>query len=96
MHLIASIVIGFFAGLLARFLMPGRDSMGFVWTTILGIVGSVVANFIGSSMGFYGPDEPAGFVASVLGAVILLGIYQVVRRNKGGGSLTQINDRRAA
>jgi len=80
MHLIGSIIIGFVIGLIARFLMPGRDPMGFILTTILGIIGSVVATYIGRGLGWYGPDDGAGFIASVVGALIVLGCYHLVTR----------------
>ncbi len=77
MGLIWSIVVGFIVGLIARFLMPGRDSAGFIITTLLGILGAFIASFIGQSMGLYRADEPAGFFAAVIGAMIVLFIYRV-------------------
>jgi uncharacterized membrane protein YeaQ/YmgE (transglycosylase-associated protein family) len=65
-------------GIVAKFLMPGRDPGGFVITALLGIGGALTANLIGSSLGYYAPNEPAGFVASVIGAMVLLGIYRMV------------------
>ncbi len=83
MGLIWSIVVGFIVGLIARFLMPGRDSAGFIVTTLLGILGAFIAAFIGQSMGLYRADEPAGFFAAVIGAMIVLFIYRLTvgRRN---------------
>jgi uncharacterized membrane protein YeaQ/YmgE (transglycosylase-associated protein family) len=72
MQLLWTIIIGFVIGLAARFLMPGRDAAGFVITTLLGIAGAVIAQLIGQGMGLYLPGEPAGFIASVLGAVLVL------------------------
>jgi uncharacterized membrane protein YeaQ/YmgE (transglycosylase-associated protein family) len=83
MGLIWSIIVGFIIGLVARFLMPGRDAAGFIVTAVLGILGAVVANYIGQAMGAYQPNEPAGFIADVLGAMLLLGIYRVVVGRKG-------------
>jgi uncharacterized membrane protein YeaQ/YmgE (transglycosylase-associated protein family) len=74
------IVVGFIVGLIARFIMPGSQPMGFIMTTILGIVGSVLAGFLGQAMGWYPPGAPAGWIASVIGAIILLAIYGAVRR----------------
>ncbi len=80
MDLIWTIIIGFIVGLVARFLMPGRDPMGFVFTTILGIVGAVIAQYLGRALGWYGPEDPAGFLASVVGAMILLFVARKFRR----------------
>ena len=79
MPLIGTIVIGFIVGLLARFLMPGNDRAGFIVTTVLGIAGSIVATYLGQSLGFYGPDQPAGFIGAVVGAVIILAVFHFVR-----------------
>ncbi len=75
-----SILIGFLVGLLARFLMPGKDPLGFILTTVLGIVGAWLASFIGQKVGWYTPGEPASFLGAVVGAVIVLMIYRAVRR----------------
>jgi uncharacterized membrane protein YeaQ/YmgE (transglycosylase-associated protein family) len=77
------IVFGFIVGVLAKFLMPGRDPGGFIVTTLLGIVGAAVGGWLGRAMGLYGPDQPAGFLMALLGAVILLMVYRLVtgRRN---------------
>jgi len=76
--IIWSIIIGFIAGLVAKFLMPGRDPGGFIITTLLGIVGAVVATYLGQAVGWYRPGEGAGFIGAVVGAVILLAIYRMV------------------
>ena len=78
MGIIWSIIIGFIAGLVAKFLMPGRDPGGFIITTLLGIVGALVATFLGRAVGWYGPDEGAQFIGAVVGAVIVLAIYRWV------------------
>ncbi len=78
MGIIATIVIGLVVGLIARFLMPGRDPMGFVVTALLGIVGAWLGSWAGSAMGMYAPGEPAGFLMSVIGAMIVLFIYRLV------------------
>lgn len=79
MTIIWTIIIGFIVGLVARFVMPGRDSMGFVFTTLLGIVGALIAQMLGQGLGWYLPGEPAGFIASVVGAVLVLFIGQQLR-----------------
>ncbi|MBD0274893.1 MAG: GlsB/YeaQ/YmgE family stress response membrane protein [Acetobacteraceae bacterium] len=78
MGIIWSIIIGFIAGVVAKFLMPGRDPGGFIITTILGIIGAVVATYLGQAVGWYRPGEGAGFIGAVVGAVILLAIYRMV------------------
>ena len=75
MALLWTILIGFNVGLFARALMPGRDPLGFIITTLLGIGGALLGKFIGQSLGFYGPDEAAGFFMSLIGAMLLLFIY---------------------
>ena len=78
MGIIWTIIIGLIVGIIAKFLMPGRDPGGFIITAIIGIVGSVIATFIGRTMGFYQVGESAGFIAAVIGAIILLAIYRMV------------------
>jgi uncharacterized membrane protein YeaQ/YmgE (transglycosylase-associated protein family) len=78
MGIIWSIIIGFIAGLVAKFLMPGRDPGGFIITTLLGIVGAVVATYLGQAVGWYRAGEGAGFIGAVVGAVIVLAIYRMV------------------
>jgi uncharacterized membrane protein YeaQ/YmgE (transglycosylase-associated protein family) len=80
--MISSIIIGFFAGLLARFFMPGRDPLGFILTILLGIGGAFLAAFLGRQMGYYQPNEPAGFLASILGAMLILFLYRLVAGRK--------------
>ncbi|WP_426958581.1 GlsB/YeaQ/YmgE family stress response membrane protein [Muricoccus radiodurans] len=78
MGIIWSIIIGFIAGAVAKFLMPGRDPGGFIITTLLGIIGAVVATYLGQAVGWYRAGEGAGFIGAVVGAVILLLIYRMV------------------
>ncbi len=80
MHYIYIIIIGFVAGLIARFLIPGpNDPSGFIMTTILGVVGSFVANFLAEKLGWvHGGDEGMSLLSGVVGAVILLLIYHLV------------------
>ena len=73
--LIGAIIIGFVAGLIARAIHPGEDKAGFVMTTVLGIAGSLLATYGGRLLGFYGENSAAGFIASVVGAIIILFIY---------------------
>lgn len=77
------ILFGLVVGVLAKFLMPGRDPGGFIVTILLGIVGAAVGGWLGRAMGLYGPDQPAGFFMALLGAVILLMAYRLItgRRN---------------
>ncbi|CAH2800948.1 MAG: putative membrane protein [uncultured Paraburkholderia sp.] len=67
-------------GLIARALKPGDDRMGLIMTIILGIAGSLVAGYVGRALGWYQPGQPAGWIASVIGAIVLLVIYGMVRR----------------
>lgn len=77
MAIIWTIIIGFLAGLVAKFLMPGRDPGGFIVTTLLGIAGAFVATYLGAAVGWYRPGEGAGFIGAVLGAIILLVLYRL-------------------
>lgn len=77
MTIIGTILIGLLVGIVAKFLMPGRDPGGFIITTLLGIAGSFIARYLGVKMGWYGEGDAAGFVASVVGALLLLGIYRL-------------------
>jgi uncharacterized membrane protein YeaQ/YmgE (transglycosylase-associated protein family) len=81
LQLIGTIIIGFLAGVVAKLVMPGRDPGGFIMTTLLGIAGSLVATYLGQAIGWYGPDEGARFIGSVVGAVIVLAIYKAVTRH---------------
>ena len=76
MSIIWTIIIGFLAGVIAKFIMPGdNEPSGFIMTTILGIVGSILASYLGQALGWYKAGEGAGFIGAVVGAVILLVIY---------------------
>lgn len=83
MGILWTILIGFVVGIVAKFLMPGRDPAGFIITVIIGVVGSVIATYLGRFMGFYQVGESAGFIAAVLGAIILLFIYRAVTGKRG-------------
>ena len=80
MTIVWAIIIGFVVGVLAKFLMPGRDPGGFIITTLLGIGGALIASYLGQAMGWYPAGHPAGFLASILGAMLLLMLYRLVRR----------------
>lgn len=80
MHLIWTIIIGLIVGLLARFLMPGDDKMGLILTAALGIGGSLVATYAGQALGWYAAGEGAGFIASLIGAIVLLVIVHLFRK----------------
>jgi uncharacterized membrane protein YeaQ/YmgE (transglycosylase-associated protein family) len=77
MGIIGTIIIGFFVGLVARFLRPGDDRMGIFFTTLVGIVGALVGRFLGQAMGIYRSNEPAGFVGAVVGAVLVLAVLNL-------------------
>ena len=80
MHWVWVILIGLVIGALAKLIMPGKDPGGFIVTILLGIAGSFVATWLGRAIGWYREGQSAGFIMSVLGAVLLLAIYHVVRR----------------
>ena len=79
MSIIGTIIVGFIVGLIARALKPGNDRMGIIMTTLVGIAGAFIARFLGQAVGLYGPNEPAGWIASVIGAVLLLFVVAMVR-----------------
>ena len=79
MHIIWTIIIGFIAGVIAKFVTPGdNEPLGFVLTTILGIVGAFVATYIGQAIGWYRAGEGAGLIGAVVGAVIILVIWGLI------------------
>ena len=82
MSIIGTIVVGFIVGLIARAVKPGNDRMGIIMTTLLGIAGAFVARYAGQALGYYGPNQPAGWIASILGAIVLLVVVALLR----GGS----------
>ena len=79
LSILGTIVVGFIVGLIARAVKPGDDKMGLIMTTLLGIAGAFVARYVGVAMGWYQQNEPAGWIASVVGAVVLLVIYSLIR-----------------
>ena len=82
MGIIGTIFIGLLVGLVARFLKPGNDAMGWFMTILLGIGGSLLATYGGQALGLYEADEAAGFIGAVIGAIILLVIYGLVSKKK--------------
>ena len=80
MGIIGMIIVGFIVGLIARVIMPGEQKLGIILTTVLGIVGSVVAGYLGSALGFYAPGEGAGWIGSIVGALIVLFVYGMVAK----------------
>lgn len=82
MGIIWTIIIGFLAGVVAKLIMPGKDPGGFIVTTLLGIAGSFVATYLGKLIGLYEVGETGGFIAAVIGAIILLAIYRMFKGKK--------------
>ena len=80
MHFIWTLIIGLIVGAVAKLLTPGRDPGGFLITICIGIAGSLIATFLGRVLGLYAPGASAGFIASLLGAILLLVIYHAVRQ----------------
>ena len=83
MHWLWVALIGLLVGAVAKLIMPGKDPGGFIVTMLMGVAGSFVATWIGQAIGWYREGQSAGFVMSVLGALLLLGIYHVMRRRSG-------------
>lgn len=79
MEIISVLVIGLIVGAVAKFLTPGRDPGGCLITSLIGIAGAMLANFLGAQLGFYEPGEAAGFIGAVVGAVLLLLGYRAIR-----------------
>ena len=82
LELIWIIIIGAVAGAIAKFIMPGRDPGGFFVTALLGMGGALVATFLGRLVGLYGPGQGAGFIASIIGALIVLVAYHSLRKRR--------------
>jgi len=76
------IVIGLVAGLIAKAIMPGKDPGGLIVTILLGVAGAVLAGFLGQQLGWYSQGEGAGFIAAIVGALILLAIYRLIAGNR--------------
>ncbi|AEC21618.1 hypothetical protein PT7_3078 [Pusillimonas sp. T7-7] len=82
MGIISMIVVGFIVGLLARAIMPGDQKLGIIMTIILGIIGAVVAGYLGSALGLYQPGEGAGWIGSIIGAIIVLFVYGLIVKKR--------------
>ena len=82
MGIIAWILFGLVVGIIAKLLMPGRDPGGFIVTILLGIAGALLGGFIGQAMGWYAEGEPAGWIVSILGAILLLALYRMLVRRR--------------
>jgi uncharacterized membrane protein YeaQ/YmgE (transglycosylase-associated protein family) len=80
MHILWTLLIGLVIGAVAKLLMPGRDPGGFIITMLIGIAGSFVATYLGQAIGWYQEGQSAGFIMSVLGAIVLLGLYHLIKR----------------
>ncbi len=80
MHLIGTIIIGFLAGVVAKFIMPGpNEPQGFILTAVLGIVGAVIATYLGQAIGWYRADQGAGFIGAVVGAIVVLFVWSFIQ-----------------
>ncbi|CAG9182291.1 GlsB/YeaQ/YmgE family stress response membrane protein [Cupriavidus pampae] len=82
MAFIGTVFVGLIVGLIARAIKPGDDKMGWIMTIILGVLGAVVAGYVGRAAGWYEPGQAAGWIASVVGALVLLFLYDLVRRKR--------------
>jgi len=82
MSIIWTIIVGLVVGAVAKLLMPGKDPGGFIVTILLGIAGAFVAGYLGQALGWYKPGQPAGFIMSVVGAMILLLLYRLIFKRK--------------
>ncbi len=80
MHILWTLLLGLVVGIIAKFIYPGRDNMGWIMTIILGIAGSFVATYLGTLVGIYQPGQAAGFIGAIVGALILLFIYNLIKR----------------
>lgn len=85
------IVFGLIVGLIARAVMPGRDNMSLPVTIMLGILGALAAGWAGRALGWYNPEDGAGYLMSVVGALVVLGIYHAIARRTSHGSVTKMN-----
>jgi uncharacterized membrane protein YeaQ/YmgE (transglycosylase-associated protein family) len=83
LELIWIVIIGAVVGALAKLIMPGRDPGGFFVTALLGMAGALIATFLGRLIGLYGPNQGAGFIASIVGALVVLFVYHGIMRRRG-------------
>ncbi len=85
MHFLWMLIIGLIVGAIAKFLMPGKDPGGIIVTILIGIAGAFIAGILGRALGWYSEGEPVGFIASVVGAILLLIIYRLLTKNRRVG-----------
>jgi len=81
MTVLTWLISGLIIGAIAKLLMPGNDPGGIIVTILLGIAGAFVGSYLGQVLGWYQPGQPAGWIASIFGAIILLGLYRMLRRS---------------
>ena len=82
MAIVSTILVGLIVGAIAKLLMPGKDPGGFIITILLGIAGAFIASYLGQAIGWYKAGEPAGWIMSVIGAMILLLLYRVIFKRR--------------
>lgn len=82
MGIITTIIVGFVVGLLARAIMPGNQAMGLIMTTLLGIAGSLLASYGGAALGLYPAGSPVGWIASIIGAIVVLFVYGLITKKR--------------
>ena len=82
MGILSWILFGLVVGIIAKLLMPGRDPGGFIVTILLGVAGALLGGFVGQAMGLYGPGESAGWIMSIVGAIVLLVLYRMLARRR--------------
>jgi uncharacterized membrane protein YeaQ/YmgE (transglycosylase-associated protein family) len=82
MHIIWTIIIGLLAGLVAKFVLPGKDPGGFIVTTLIGIAGALIATYLGQAIGWYQAGHSAGFIGAIVGSIILLLLYRLFFKKK--------------
>jgi uncharacterized membrane protein YeaQ/YmgE (transglycosylase-associated protein family) len=82
MHILWTIIIGFLAGLVAKFVLPGKDPGGFIVTTLIGIAGALLATYLGQAIGWYQAGHSAGFIGAIVGSIILLLLYRLIFKKK--------------
>jgi uncharacterized membrane protein YeaQ/YmgE (transglycosylase-associated protein family) len=80
MNIIWTIIVGLVVGIIAKLIYPGKENMGWIWTIVLGIAGSFVATYLGKMAGIYQPGEAAGFIGAIVGALILLFVYDLIKK----------------
>ena len=82
MAILSTILVGLIVGAIAKLLMPGKDPGGFIITILLGIAGALIASYVGQALGWYTPGQPAGWIMSIVGAMILLLLYRLLFKRK--------------